>query len=82
MQAGWHPPDNVVALESEEGQAHKTAPLSAAARGPEARRMILGVLLLVIGLAGGYMLRGFVSKQRRNYGLKRAVENEIERAGA
>lgn len=37
---------------------------------------------LFVGIVCGYMLRGFVSKQRRNYGLKRAVENQIERSGA
>jgi hypothetical protein len=42
----------------------------------------MSAITLLIGLIGGYMLRAFVSKQRRNYGLKRAVENEIERAGA
>lgn len=39
------------------------------------------IAALFAGLIGGYVLRGFVSKHRRNYGLKRAVENEIERAG-
>lgn len=42
--------------------------------------MTLGAL--IAGLIGGYVLRDFVSKHRRNYGLKRAVENQIERAGA
>lgn len=42
----------------------------------------MSAITLLIGIVCGYMLRGFVSKQRRNYGLKRAVEDQIERAGA